>query len=325
MAAPYTKKMSRPPVSSAGASRRRFLSAAFGAACTAACRPAWARAAAPLTVAYAGSMAPLMEGALAEGARAQLGIEVRGRAQGASALAQLIAAGSLRPDVFISVTTGPMRTVLISGKAAQAFPIAHTEMVIAYAPAGRFAQALARAGEAGQPPWWEVVQQPGFRLGRSDPRADPQGRNIIYVLQLAERVYRQPGLASRVLGALLNPRQLFAETMLEARLQSGQLDAAAAYRVQPGAYRLPFVRLAPEINLGLTLPPAAAALRLNFDGHTYRPEPLIYYAAALKQAPQPAAAAAYVRWLQAPQAQQILQQAGYQAAAGVPPLGGARA
>lgn len=298
---------------------------AAAATLLAASRPeAWARPAPALDVAYAGSMAPLMEGAMKSAAAAALGVDARGRAQGASALAELIAGGSLRPDVFIAVTPGPMRVVLDAGKAATAVPIAHTEMVIAYAPRGRFAADLARAATGAEPAWWRVLERTGFRFGRSDPRADPQGRNIIFTMQLAERFYHQPGLAERLLGAPLNPRQLFAETMLEARLQSGQLDAAAAYGAQPGAFHLPFIRLAPEINLGGALPPLAQSVSLQLDNHTYRPQPLIYYAAALKQAPHPAAAAAYVRWLQGAQAQALFRHAGYEAPAGATPLTGAR-
>src|SRR5690348_12581657 len=106
---PYTLKMP---------TRRGFCSMAAAATLLAASRPgAWARPAPALDVAYAGSMAPLMEGAMKSAAAAALGVDVRGRAQGASALAELIAGGSLRPDVFIAVTPGPMRVVLDAGKA----------------------------------------------------------------------------------------------------------------------------------------------------------------------------------------------------------------
>jgi molybdate/tungstate transport system substrate-binding protein len=301
---------------SSAVSRRGFLSAAAAAGLL--LGPAVA--AQIVEVAYAGSMAPLMEGGLKAAAGRALGLDLHGRAQGASALAELIAGGSLRPDVFLSVTPGPMETVLASGHADRALPIAHTEMVIAYSPRGRFASDFARAAAGGTPPWWEILQRPGCRFGRSDPAADPQGRNIIFVFRLAEQVYRQPGLAARVLGPVQNPRQIFAETMLEARLQSGQLDAAAAYRVQPGAFQIPYLRLPPAINLGGPLPAAANALRLDLSGHSYRPQPLVYYAAVLQPAPHPQAAARLVAWLQAPEAQQILRRAAYDPPGDAAPL-----
>ena len=99
----------------------------------------------PLEVAYAGSMGSMMDGAVRPAIAKALGADLRGRASGSTGLANLIVAGSIRPDVFISVTPGPMRIVLHAGKAASATPIARTEMVIAYSPKSQYAAALAKA------------------------------------------------------------------------------------------------------------------------------------------------------------------------------------
>jgi molybdate/tungstate transport system substrate-binding protein len=251
-----------------------------------------------LEVAYAGSMASVMEGSIKRAAGDELGLELQGRAQGASGLAQLIASGSIHPDVFISITPGPMETVLKAGKTKHSLPIARTEMVIAYSPTSRFAAQLQRGRQ-----WWSTLQTSGFRFGRTDPVTDPQGRNIIFVMQLASKFYHQPDLARRILGEDLNPRQIFSEPSVQARLQSGELDAASAYKVQPAAFKLPYIVLPKEINLS-SPKPATASLVLN--GKTYKPEPLVYYAAALSDAGQP-----FVNWLQGSTAQAIFRQAGY--------------
>src|SRR6185312_3028500 len=94
---------------------------------------------APLDVAYAGSMGSMMEGPIKSATAHTLKIDFHGRAQGSSALAQLIAGGNIRPDVFIPVTPGPALTILRAGKSDSAQLIAHTEMVIAYSPKSRFA------------------------------------------------------------------------------------------------------------------------------------------------------------------------------------------
>src|ERR1700719_1717391 len=132
----------------------------------------------PLQVAYAGSMGSMMDGGVRPAIAKALGAELQGRAQGSTGLANLIVAGSIRPDVFISVTPGPMRIVLHAGKAASATPIARTEMVIAYSPKSQYAAALAKASESGARPWWRILETPGFRFGRTDPNTDPQGLNI---------------------------------------------------------------------------------------------------------------------------------------------------
>jgi molybdate/tungstate transport system substrate-binding protein len=107
----------------------------------------------PLEVAYAGSMGALMDRGVGPAIAHDLGAELRGRAQGSTGLANLIVAGSIRPDVFIAVTPGPMRIVLHAGKAERALPIARTEMVIAYSPRGRF------AGDFASQTWWRILER----------------------------------------------------------------------------------------------------------------------------------------------------------------------
>src|SRR5215471_6322540 len=136
----------------------------------------------PLDVAYAGSMGAVMDGGGRVGAAKALGVELRGRAQGSLGLARLIEGGSIRPDVFISVTPGPMQVVLDAHKAARAVPIARTEMVIAYSPRSRFAKLFAASGQPGARQWWEILETRGLRFGRTDPMTDPQGLNIIFVM-----------------------------------------------------------------------------------------------------------------------------------------------
>lgn len=297
--------------------RRRFLAASAALALALPCR---SLAAEPLEVAYAGSMTSVMEGAIKGAVAAALGLDLRGRAQGASALAEEIVGGTVRPDVFLAITAEPMHIVLGAAKAASAIPFARTEMVIAYAPQGRFAAQFRRVGQTGAPPWYEILSQPGVRFGRTDPRTDPQGRNIIFVCELAERYYHQPGLAARLLGPTLNPRQIFSEALVEGRLQSGQLDAASAYLTQPGPFHVPAVMLPPAINLGGPLPPDSADLQLTLNGRTYRSQPLIFYAAALQAASHPQAAQRFLRWLRGAQAQAILRSFGYDPPGDAPPL-----
>ncbi len=264
-----------------------------------------------LDVAYAGSMGSLMEGPLKKAAASNLKLELHGRGQGANALGQLIASGSITPDVFIPITEGPMRTVFAAGKSTAAQPIARTEMVIAYSPKSRFADRLDAAAR-GEKPWWKVLQEPGLRFGRSDPTADPQGRNIIFTMMLAAKLYRQSDLVKEVLGETSNSRQITMEASVQSRLQSGELDAASAYKIQPGPFHLPYIKLPAEINLsGADVHATNPEVRLDVGGKTYVPEPLIYYAAVMKEARNPLRAAAFVAWLEGGEAQTLLRQNAY--------------
>ena len=273
-----------------------------------------------LDVAYAGSMGSMMEGPLKSAAAQTLKLELHGRAQGSSALAQLIAGGSIRPDVFISVTPSPMLTVLRAGKAGSAQPIAHTEMVIAYSPKSRFASRFDAAAK-GKEDLWKVLLGPGLRFGRTDPVTDPQGRNIIFTIMLAAQANKQPDLVEKILGPAINEQQIFTEPTVMARLQSGELDAASAYKIQPGPLNLPYVALPAEINLsGQNVRAEHPDVTLTLGGKSYAPEPLIYYAAALKDAPNAKGAAAFVDWLRGAEAQAIFRKYNYDPPGNASPL-----
>ncbi len=296
--------------------RRKFVAASRGfalAALGAASFPMYLFAAAPpyLDVAYAGSMGSMMEGPLRAAVRRDLHFDMHGRAQGSNALARLIIGGSIQPDVFISVTPDPMMTVLRAGKAKSAEPIAHTEMVIAFSPKSRFAPQFEAAAK-GSAEWWKILEQPDLRFGRTDPVADPQGRNIIFTVMLAAKMYHQPDLVQKTLGPAINEKQIFSEPTVLARLQSGELDASSAYKIQPGPFHLPYISLPKGINLSSqNVREENPNMSLTIGGKMYHPEPLIYYAADLRDSRNPEAAAEFVKWLKGSEARSIFRRYGY--------------
>jgi molybdate/tungstate transport system substrate-binding protein len=295
--------------------RRQFLARSAtitaGAALSALPLHLFATDLAALDVSYAGSMGSLMEGPVKTAAAQTLKLNMHGLGQGSSALAQLIVGGNIHPDVFIPITPGPMLTVLRAGKADVAHPIAHTEMVIAYSPKSKFAPKLLAAAES-KAHWWEVLQEPGLRFGRTDPLTDPQGRNIIFTVMLTAKIYKQAGLVEKILGPTINEQQIFTEPTIQARLQSGELDAASAYKIQPAPFHLPYITLPKEINLsGQNVRNEHPDIILSIGSKTWQPEPLIYYAAAIKDASNAKGAAAFVEWLQGAEAEAIFRRFSY--------------
>jgi len=275
---------------------------------------------ASLDVAYAGSMGSMMEGPIKSAAARILKIEFHGRAQGSSALAQLIVGGSIRSDVFIPVTPGPALTVLRAGKADFAQPIAHTEMVIAYSPKSKFASRFDAAAK-GKENLWKILLEPGLRFGRTDPVTDPQGRNIIFTMMLAAKTTSQPDLVEKILGPAINEKQIFTEPTVMARLQSGELDASSAYKIQPGPLNLPYVPLPAAINLsGQNVRNDHPDVTLSVGGKSCAPEPLIYYAAVLKDAPNAKGAAGFVEWLKGEKGQAIFRKYNYDPPGDASPL-----
>jgi len=274
-----------------------------------------------LEVAYAGSMGSVIDGGVKPAIAKSLGIDLQGRAQGSTGLANLIVAGSIRPDVFISITPGPMRNVLKAGKAENAIPIARTRMVIAYSPKSRYAPLFAKANGPNAKPWWQILEDPALRFGRTDPITDPQGLNIIFTMQLAANFYHLPGLVDKILGPLINPRQIFNEPEVMARLQAGQLDASSAYATQPAAFGLPFIALPREIDLGESaMESEYKRAELTLNGKTLHPAPLLFFAAALKDAPHHELANRFLTWLLGPESQEIFSRYHYDRPGGAKPL-----
>jgi molybdate/tungstate transport system substrate-binding protein len=140
-------------------------------------------------------------------------------------------------------------------------------------------------------------------------------------MQLAARYYRQPRLADQILGPQINPQQIFPEAQMMARLQTGQLDASAAYKSQPAALALPFIALPGEINLGdSALEPSYRAATVVLNGRTLHPSPLVFYAGVLKDAPQPKLAAQFLAWLQSSEARQLFARYHYDPPGAASPL-----
>lgn len=271
-----------------------------------------------LTVTYAGSMGVVMDNGLGPDFAKKNHVDYQGQGQGAYGMARLLAAKKVVADVFVSITPGPIDVLKQAGLVEQAQPVASTRMVIAYNPHSRYAQQFAQSGDDKKAPWWKILSEPGLRFGRTDPTSDPQGQNIIFTLKLAERYYQQPGLANSIMGELINPQQIAAEGGLLARLEAGQVDAASGYESATRSAKLPYVALPDPINLSNPDYSKQWYDKVSFiladhtgQPKTYRPQPLVFYAAVLKNAPHPELAQQFVRYLTSAAAQQIFKDNGY--------------
>jgi molybdate/tungstate transport system substrate-binding protein len=262
-----------------------------------------------LNVASAGSMRAMLEGPLKTFAAQALALDIHTHAQGADAVAASLLDGSLSADAFMSITAHPMFTILRAGEASIAQPIARTELVLLYSPRSRFLKQFELAAQ-GKANWWEILQQTGLRIARSSPALDPSGRAVIFVMMLAAKKYSQPDLVAKVLGPTINPDQILTGGDTQARLQRGEIDVMAVYKTGPAATGQPFIALPQDINLSSsTLREDHPDLSLTVGSNVFYPEPLIFYAAALKNAAHPAETAAFLAWLQGKEAQALFKQA----------------
>jgi molybdate/tungstate transport system substrate-binding protein len=209
-----------------------------------------------VNVAYASSIQYLNEKIAGPAFTRDKGYTYSGRSGASGALEAEIASGEIAPDVFESVG-GDNITPLEPKFTTWYVQYASTQIVVAYNPGSKYASQFKAFADGSRPlsGLFTLMQTPGFRLGRTDPNIDPQGRAFIYMLELAQSHYHLPaGTVSKILGTAdfgaATSSQVFAESSLDATLQSGQLDASSAYLNQAIQLHLPYITLPAAVNLG---------------------------------------------------------------------------
>lgn len=231
-------------------------------------------------VLYAGSLVDLMEHAVGPAFDRASGDHFRGYAGGSKLLANEITGRLRRADVFVSASPGVNR--LLMGPhhphwVRWYLTFGQSPLVIGYNRSSRYAAAFKTL------PWYRVLQTPGIRLGRTDPRLDPKGALTVRLMRRAQAYYHIPGLASRVLGAPENPAEVLPEEALVGRLQSGQLDAGFFYSTETSDAHIPAIALPPAITPGA-----------------------VYTITILRNAPHRRAAEAFVTFLLGPRGRRLM-------------------
>jgi molybdate/tungstate transport system substrate-binding protein len=254
-----------------------------------------------VSVLYAGSLATVMENGLGPAFAKNSGLEYQGEAQGSLGAAQMIHDHLRSPDVFISADPSVNENVLMGSKNGELvtwfLTLASSQLVLAYNPTSKFADKF-QAAAAGTIPWYEVLKTPGLRFGRGDPRTDPKGYRTLFLFDLAGKHYQRPELPG-LLGDPINPDQVFPETVLLARVQSGQFDAGIFYKHEVVAHKLPFVSFPPEISLGDPKFAVfyAQASYMTPSGEKVSGAPILFTITIPKAAVHKLAAEAFVRFL----------------------------
>lgn len=235
-------------------------------------------------VLYAGSLVNLMEHGIGPAFDKATGDTFKGFGGGSNGLANQVKGKLRRADVFVSATPKVNDTLMGAANGdwvAWYVTFAHSPLVIGYNPSSRFAADLRTK------PWYEVLREPGIRIGRTDAKLDPKGALTVQLMDKAEQAYHQPGLAQAVLGAPDNPEQVRPEENLVGRLQSGQIDVGFFYSTETSDLKIPAIPLPSEVA------PSA-----------------VYTVTILRDAAEPAAAAAFVSFLLSPPGQAIMKEHG---------------
>lgn len=190
----------------------------------------------PVDVLYAGSLVNLMEHGVGPSFGSSTGYSFQGFGAGSQALATQIK-GKVRPaDVFVSASPAVNKTLAGASNGdwvSWYLTFATSPLLIGYNPRSKFAADLKSK------PWYQVLSEPGIKVGRTDPATDPKGKLTVEALQQASQAYHDPGLAT----AIEKNSTVFPEETLVGRLQSGQLDAGFFYSTEATAAHIPTVPL----------------------------------------------------------------------------------
>lgn len=233
----------------------------------------------PVDVLYAGSLLNLMQQEMDLAFHKATGYTVSGFSDGSTSLASEIKGGTQVGDVFISASPTVNKTLegAANGNWVSSYSeFASSALVLAYNPASKFVKDLRTK------PWYRVVGRAGFLLGRTDPATDPKGVLAVKALTGAAKKYAAPAL-KRLAASTSN---VFPETTLVGRLQSGQIDAGFFYAVEAAAARMK------------TVPLTGTKLAAY------------YTVAILDRAPHKAGATAFVKFLRSAAGRKILSNNG---------------
>ncbi|HEX3779952.1 MAG TPA: substrate-binding domain-containing protein [Pseudonocardiaceae bacterium] len=177
-------------------------------------------------VLYAASLENLMEKDLGPDYTKASGVQFEGTPAGSTELVSDIK-GKVKPaDVFISASTDANSGLMGSangGWESWYATFATAPLVIGYNPKSKFANDLKTK------PWQQVITEPGFLFGSTDPKLDPKGKLGAQALQMESL----PATTA----------QVFPEEQLVARLSTGQLDAGFFYSSEAADAKIPTITL----------------------------------------------------------------------------------
>ncbi len=231
-----------------------------------------------VSVLYAGSLVNMMEHDLGPAFAAASHYSYQGIGAGSTELVAQIKSKVRVGDVFISAS--PKADALLQGATNGDWiswyaTFAKAPLVIGYNPHSSYAAQFRTR------PWYQVITEPGIRVGVTDPKLDPKGKLTVEAMNEAASQLAAPQLKTAA-----SKFTVFPEEDLVGRLEAGQLDAGFFYSNEAKEQHIPTVPITPV---------AASAT---------------YTVSILKGAPNSSAAEAFVAYLLGPAGRATLQRHG---------------
>lgn len=169
-------------------------------------------------------------------------------------------------------------------------------------------------GAAGLTPtnWYQVLAEPGVRIGRSNPDTDPSGYQVLQMLELSQDYYHAPNLSAGVLANSPPQTMVGTETQLLPALTSGQIDYLGIYRSDALQHQLRYLDLPAQIDLSDPAQAAAyAAVSVPTSTGARAGKPIIYALTVPTNAPNAAAGLRFAEFVLGPEGQKIMSDNGF--------------
>jgi molybdate/tungstate transport system substrate-binding protein len=250
-----------------------------------------------LIIFHAGSLSFPMKEIAAEFNKLYPKVKILSESAGSVASARKITDLNRPCDIMASADYSVIDKMLIPKYADWNIKFASNEMAIVYSGKSRYADKITAQN------WNEILMKPDVAFGRADPNSDPCGYRTVMVLQLAEKYYKKPGLAKNIMDKdeeYNRPK----EVDLLALLESESIDYIFIYRSVAIQHNLKYLVLPDQVNLknpAYVSLYATAKVEINGNKPNAKDvmsgEPMIYGVTILRDAPNKAAAEAFVAFL----------------------------
>ena len=145
-------------------------------------------------------------------------------------------------DIIASSDYFVINELLIPVYASWGIRFANNEIVIAYLDKSRYSKEINTTN------WMTILQKSDVIYARSDPDADPCGYRSVFTFMLAEKYYKLPGLAEKLMSKdkeYIRPK----EVDLVALLESNAIDYMFQYKSVAIQHGMKYIQLPKEINL----------------------------------------------------------------------------
>ena len=195
-----------------------------------------------LIIFHAGSLAIPIKQAAREYEKRNPGTKIFLESAGSLVCARKVTELKKPCDIIASSDYFVINELLIPDYASWSIKFATNEIVIAYLEKSKYSK------EINSDNWMDILQRKDVVYSRSDPDSDPCGYRTLFTFMLAEKHYKNPGLAEKMSSKdkdYIRPK----EVDLVALLESNAIDYMFQYKSVAIQHGLKYIELPKEINL----------------------------------------------------------------------------